>query len=113
MLLAGVEFVHLSIHTPRIIGEDGSVMKIVLEVSMYAFTEEFEREVLVFLEKLHGYDDLTIRVNTLSTQIYGEFDRVMEAVQTSIHSVFSNDVKASFVMKVLPGELDPDYRYDG
>lgn len=88
-------------------------MKIVVEVSMYAFTKEYEREVLAFLEELHGYDGLTIRVNTLSTQVYGEFDRVMEAVQASIRSVFSNDVKASFVMKVLPGDLDPDYRYDG
>ena len=88
-------------------------MKIALEVSMYAFTPQYEQEVLDFLELLHGYSDLTIRVNTLSTQVYGEYDRVMEAVNQSVKQTFSKGLKSSFIMKVLPGDLDPDYRYDG
>lgn len=88
-------------------------MKIALEISMYAMTEKYETEVESFLEKLHENKDLTIRVNTLSTQVYGEFDRVMSAVQSSIKAAFDKRTKSSFVMKVLPGDLDPDYHYDG
>lgn len=88
-------------------------MRIAVEISMYAFSTEYEREVLEFVDALHNFPGLTIRVNTLSTQVYGEYDRVMEAVNTSVKRVFSKEFKSSFVMKVLPGDLDPDYRYGG
>lgn len=84
-----------------------------VEISMYPLREDYETQVLTFLELLHRESELEIRVNAMSTQVKGDFDLVFDTLKNSIKEVYQNGVKASFVIKTLKGDLDLGYRYDG
>jgi len=88
-------------------------MTATLEISMYPLREDYESQVLAFLELLHRESALEIRVNAMSTQVKGDLDLVFDTLRNSIKEVYQNGVKASFVIKTLEGDLDLGYRYDG
>jgi len=84
-------------------------MKVTLEISIYPLREDYEEQVLKFIDYLKQKDDLEVKVNAMSTQVSGEFDSTFKQVQDSIKKVYENGVKASFVVKVLHGALDLDF----
>jgi uncharacterized protein YqgV (UPF0045/DUF77 family) len=86
-------------------------MKITIEITMYPLREDYEEQVLQFLDLLKKDDAFLVKVNAMSTQLTGEYDQVMERINSAIKSVYSSEIKASFVMKVLPGSLDLDYSH--
>jgi uncharacterized protein YqgV (UPF0045/DUF77 family) len=87
-------------------------MKATIEISMYPLREDYEKQVLAFLDLLHKESDLEIRVNAMSTQVKGDYDLAFQTIQKSIKLVYQNGIKASFVIKVLHGDLDLSYSYD-
>jgi len=87
-------------------------MNVTVEISMYPLREDYEEQILDFLDRIHQQSDLEIRVNALSTQIQGEFDLVFATVHGAIKEVYQEEVKATFVMKVLRGDIDLAYRHD-
>jgi len=76
---------------------------------MYPLRADYEEQVLKFIDYLKKNDDLVIKVNAMSTQVTGEFDLAFKQVQDSVKKVYENEVKASFVVKVLHGALDLDF----
>ncbi len=86
-------------------------MKITLDISMYPLQETYKDEILAFLNHLHANKGLAIRVNALSTQIQGEMSEVFSAVQSAVAEYFEAEKRASFVMKLLPGDIALDYEY--
>jgi len=83
-----------------------------IEISMYPLRADYETQVLAFLKLLHEDLNLEIRVNAMSTQVKGDYDLVFQTVQKSIKQVYQEGIKASFVIKVLHGDLDLSYSYD-
>ncbi len=77
---------------------------------MYPLREDYEEQVLSFIDLLKENKNLHIRVNAMSTQVTGDFDTAFKQVQDSIKKVYEKEVKASFVVKVLHGALDLDFR---
>jgi len=77
---------------------------------MYPLREDYEEQVLSFIDLLKQNNKLHIQVNAMSTQVTGDFDIIFKQVQNSIKSVYEKGLKASFVVKVLHGELDLDFR---
>jgi len=84
-------------------------MQVTLEISMYPLSADYEEQVLKFIDYLKQNKDFEIQVNAMSTQVTGQFDVVFKHVQDSIKKVYENEVKASFVVKVLHGGLDLDF----
>lgn len=85
-------------------------MKVTLEISMYPLRSDYEEQVLKFIDYLKDNTDFQIEVNAMSTQVTGDMELVFKQVQKSIERVYENGVKASFVMKVLHGALDLDFK---
>lgn len=77
---------------------------------MYPLREDYEEQVLKFIDLLKKNDGLQIRVNAMSTQVTGDFDTAFRQVQDSIRKVYESGVKASFIVKILHGALDLDFR---
>jgi uncharacterized protein YqgV (UPF0045/DUF77 family) len=86
-------------------------MNITVEISMYPLREDYIDQVLGFLERLSKNDKIHIRVNALSTQVQGDTHVVMNALRDAIAATFSDEIRASFVMKILPGDIDLNYSY--
>ncbi len=82
------------------------------EISMYPLTEHYKEPIIGFIGQLKKRPGLRVEVNGLSTQIFGEYDVVMDALKTGMAGVFSNG-KAMFVLKIGRGELTPESLPEG
>ena len=82
-----------------------SFMEIGVEISLYPLADEFVPEIHDFLARLGAAHDLKIVTTSLSTQVFGEYDRVFDALRRELHATLESrrrqGGKAAFVLKVL------------
>lgn len=76
-------------------------MRISVDISLYPLTEQFVEPVLVFIAKLENNPTLIVHRNTLSTQIFGEYRDVMDAMDSEIEAVFEQIPHSVFALKLI------------
>ncbi len=76
-----------------------------VDISYYPLKEEFIPPIKNFIERLHRYDKLTVKTNGMSTQIFGEYDDVMNAVTAEIKKSFELP-HSVFILKVINADLN-------
>ena len=76
---------------------------------MYPLQKDYEDQILEFISKLDNNSNFSLVVNALSTQIQGDQKSVMDAVNNAIAEVYQKGIRATFVMKILPGDIDLTY----
>ncbi len=79
-------------------------MKISVEISFYPLKEEFKPEIIDFLKRINTYNELTTQTNGMSTQVFGEYRYVMNALTSEIEKSFALP-HSVFVMKVINADL--------
>jgi len=84
------------------------VMKLSVEISKYPLHQDYIPFIKGFIDRLNTYDDLKVITNTLSTQIFGDYDLVMSVLNTEIKRSYEEFGKAIFVCKFLSGDLSPE-----
>ena len=77
------------------------------EISMYPLTGDYRPLIQAFIDRLNTHPGLTVKTNSLSTQVWGAFDRVMGILTAEIERAASTSPQCIFVMKVLPGLAPP------
>lgn len=82
-------------------------MNLSVEVSMYPLNEDYKPAIKAFIARLREDPALHVISNTLSTQIYGPYEAVMEAVSREMRASYEAHGKAVFVAKFLMGDLRP------
>ncbi len=75
-------------------------MKITVEISMYPLRENYVDPIQAFIKKLDQYPEIIRKTNTLSTQISGEYNDVMDCLNNEIKPVFEKYI-TSFVIKIV------------
>ena len=75
---------------------------------MYPLTKDYEGLILDFIARLRGHEGLRVEVNSLSTQIFGDYDAIMNALHQEIKLSFQQRVTTSVVLKVLNVEGPED-----
>jgi uncharacterized protein YqgV (UPF0045/DUF77 family) len=80
-------------------------MKTSVEISYYPLNEEYVPPIRGFIDRINTYEGLTVRTNGMSTQIFGEYDILMEALTKEIRESFKNP-HSVFVMKVINADLN-------
>lgn len=83
-------------------------MKVSVEISMYPLSEQYIPPIEAFIKQLKTYPELQVIGNTMSTQVYGDYARVLEIVNSEMQKAHQATPKAAFVLKVLNGDLSPD-----
>ena len=83
-------------------------MKVSVEISLYPLDQNYIPPIQAFIDSLNSYTELKVIENTLSTQVYGDYARVFEILNTEMQRTHQHTPKAAFVMKVLHGDLSPD-----
>ncbi len=79
-------------------------MKISVEISYYPLTDHYLAPIGNFIDRLNEYPSIEVRTNGMSTQVFGQYDVVMNAVTAEIKRSF--DLPHSvFVMKVINTDL--------
>lgn len=83
-------------------------MNISIEISMYPLTENYESPIIKFIEKLNQYKDIKIITNTMSTQIFGNYEIVMSALTPEIRAAFMAEPTTIMVLKIINADLTPE-----
>ncbi|HEV2444004.1 MAG TPA: hypothetical protein VGT07_15890 [Steroidobacteraceae bacterium] len=80
-------------------------MEIGVEISLYPLAEQFAPEIHDFIARLAAAGDLKVVSGSLSTQVFGEYERVFEVLRRELRATFERrdrqGGKAAFVLKVL------------
>lgn len=77
-------------------------MKTSLEISMYPLSQKnYDQPIENFIHRLQQYQNLEVRVNTMSTQVFGEYAEIMAALTQEIKTSFEHEPPTIMVMKLL------------
>ena len=82
-------------------------MKLSAEMSLYPLEEKYEKPILQFIDTLKSNPNLTVKVNTMSTQVFGEFDIVLDELKMAMKSAFSEELARILVVKFINSDLTP------
>ena len=76
-------------------------MKVAVDISLYPLDADFIPPIKDVIDRLNAHEKLQVWTNAMSTQIVGEFDDVMTALQEEIGATFEQLPKAVFAIKIL------------
>jgi uncharacterized protein YqgV (UPF0045/DUF77 family) len=82
-------------------------MRAAVDISMYPLTGDYLTPIQAFIDRLNTHSELQVLTNTLSTQIWGELDRVLAILADEMRRSAEGGPQLIFVMKVLPGVPGP------
>jgi uncharacterized protein YqgV (UPF0045/DUF77 family) len=80
-------------------------MDIGVEISLYPLHQQYIPPIQNFIDRLNADPRLRVVTNSMSTQVFGEYDALMQTLTRELRVTFEGNDKAVFVMKVL-GPLD-------
>lgn len=82
-------------------------MKLSVEISNYPLNEQYIPPIKDFITRLQDNAKLRISCNTMSTQIFGDYDEVMAVLHLEMKDSFARFGKMIFVCKFINADLDP------
>ena len=76
-------------------------MDITAELSVYPLVDDFASTIKSFINDLNKVEGLEVRTQSLSTEIFGEFNLVMDTVKETTKKYFEADPSTILVAKIL------------
>jgi hypothetical protein len=76
-------------------------LEIGVELSLYPLNADYIPPIKNFIDRLHADGRFKVVTNSLSTQVFGNYDEVFSALTRELRVTFENNDKAVFVMKVI------------
>ena len=80
-------------------------MKCSVEISMYPLDVNYIEAITLFIKNLKKHPFITLKTNGMSTQVFGDYDNVMTALQKEMKTSFLLEQKVVFNMKVINSHL--------
>ena len=84
-------------------------MKLSVEISMYPLDENFGVHILNFIKRIKSHPNISSKTNSMSAQVFGEYDVVMSFLQKEMKSIFADKIKTVMVMKFINADLDYNF----
>jgi uncharacterized protein YqgV (UPF0045/DUF77 family) len=75
-------------------------MDIGLEISFYPLQEQFRAPIHALIERLRAEERLRVVTNSMSTQIFGDYDQVMALLTRELRGAL-NEQRAACVIKIV------------
>ena len=76
-------------------------MKVAVDVSLYPLNENYIEPIKDVIARLNTHDGIEVWTNAMSTQLFGEYDDVMDALRAEIGTTFESNPKAVFTIRIL------------
>ncbi len=80
-------------------------MRVAVDISLYPLADDFIPPIKDVIERLNANSSVEVVTNTMSTQIRGDYDVVMAALNQEIKKTFDQCPKAVFAIKILNNPL--------
>ncbi len=82
-------------------------LQLSVEISKYPLSENYIPAIKDFIERLQATEGLSVVGNTMSTQVFGDYDLVMDTLKDEMRRSYEQFGKAIFVCKFIGANLDP------
>ncbi len=82
-------------------------MEISVEISKYPLADDYIPAIKSFIDRLNQVEGLSIVTNTMSTQVFGDYDLVMDTLKEEMRLSWEQFGKSIFVCKFIGTNLDP------
>jgi len=79
-------------------------MNISIDVSYYPLKDEFIPPIKNFIQRLNEYENISVKTNGMSSQVFGEYFDVMEIITKEIHNSFELP-HSVFILKIINADL--------
>jgi|TARA_B100001964_G_C13969515_1_gene481252 uncharacterized protein YqgV (UPF0045/DUF77 family) len=79
-------------------------MNATVDISYYPLKEEFIPPIKSFIERLNKYNNIVVRTNGISTQVFGEYTELMDILTKEIKESM-NIPHSVFVLKIINADL--------
>ena len=81
-------------------------MRVAVDISLYPIADEFIPPIDDVIARLNSHESLEVTTNPMSTQVFGEYDVVMAALNREIKTTFESSPRAVFAIKILNNPID-------
>lgn len=85
-------------------------MKVSVELTLTPIQDNYEPAIINFIKKLRG-SGLTLKENPLSTQVYGDYDEVMDLLKTEMKAALEAVERGLLYIKIVKSDRS-DYQPD-
>jgi uncharacterized protein YqgV (UPF0045/DUF77 family) len=76
-----------------------------VEISYYPLNVEFIPHIKDFIARLNKYDELVVKTNGMSTQVFGEYKNLMSILTNEIEKSFELP-HSVFILKIINADLN-------
>ena len=83
-------------------------MNLSVEISKYPLSDEYIGPIKHFIDRLNQHSQLTVLTNTMSTQVFGQYDVLMPILTDEMRVSFEQHGKMIFVIKFINANLNPN-----
>ena len=88
-------------------------MELSVEISKYPLADDYIPAIKDFIDRLRAIEGLSVVGNTMSTQVFGDYELVMGSLTEEIRRSYEQFGKAIFVCKFIGTNLDPALKPHG
>jgi uncharacterized protein YqgV (UPF0045/DUF77 family) len=81
-------------------------MRVAVDISLYPIADDFIPLIDDVIERLNTYKSLEVSTNRMSTQVFGDYDEVMLALNREIKATFESSPRAVFAIKILNNPIE-------
>ena len=74
-------------------------------MSLYPLNDDYIPAIKEFIERVGQYDDVAVKRNDLSTQLYGDYEQLMDLLKVELRLSWEKYGKSIFVIKFLRDDL--------
>lgn len=80
-------------------------MKASVDISLYPLADEYIPAIKEFIERVQQYPEVAVIRNDLSTQLYGDYEQIMDLLKVEVRLSWEKYGKSIFVFKLLRDDL--------
>jgi uncharacterized protein YqgV (UPF0045/DUF77 family) len=82
-----------------------TIMKASVDISLYPLADEYIPAIKEFIDQVQKYPEIAVIRNDLSTQLYGDFEQIMNLLKIEVRLSWEKYGKSIFVIKLLRDDL--------
>jgi len=83
-------------------------MKVAVDISLYPLDANYLPPIRDVISRLGEHEGIETWTNAMSTQLFGEYDVVMQALHKEIGTTFESLPKAVFTIRILNNPVKHD-----
>jgi uncharacterized protein YqgV (UPF0045/DUF77 family) len=80
-------------------------MKASVDISLYPLADEYIPAIKEFIDRVQQYPEIAVIRNDLATQLYGDYEQIMDLLKIEVRLSWEKYGKSIFVIKLLRDDL--------